>query len=80
METLRIHIYTGIHGNEAADQGANQAARDPSKALITDNSDSNYFGDIFWPGKNENNPNGATYLMSNLNSKACSSKDRANKL
>ena len=40
-----------------------------AKALITDNSDNYYFGNIFWPGKNdENNPDGATYLMSNLNS------------
>ena len=53
----------------AADQGANQAARNPSQALITDNSDNNYFGNIFWPGKmDENNPDGALYLMSNLNS------------
>ena len=59
--------HTGIHGNEAADQGANQAARNPSQELISDNSD-NYFGNIFWPSKiNENNPDGATYLMSNLN-------------
>ena len=60
--------HTGIYGNEAADRGANQAARNPSQALISDNSDNNYFGNIFWPGKiNENNPDGATYLMSNLN-------------
>ena len=74
-QNLRTHIYkvkshTGIHGNEAADQGANLAARDPSQAVLTDESDNNYFGNIFWPGKiDENSPDGAApYLTSNLNS------------
>ena len=63
---LRTQIYqvkshTGIHGNEAADH---QAAKDPSQVLLTDNSDNNYFGNIFWPGKiNEDNQEGAPYIM-----------------